>query len=97
MTNIIQAESNSNLASAPLKTIQIQYFALLREVRGSSQETIETAADTPLALYQFLQERYHFPLTPEQLRVAINENFVTWETPLQTHDRVVFIPPVAGG
>lgn len=92
-----QTESSSKLASAPLKIITVQYFALLREARGCSQETIETNADTPLALYQFLQEQHHFLLMPEQLRVAINENFVDWETQLQSHDRVVFIPPVAGG
>jgi len=92
-----QTKSSSDLASDPLKTITVQYFALLREARGCSQETVETTAETPLALYHFLQEKHHFPLTAEQLRVAINENFATWETPLQTHDRVVFIPPVAGG
>jgi molybdopterin converting factor subunit 1 len=93
----LQLNVSENSVSAPLKTIQVQYFALLREARGCSQETIETTANTPLALYQFLQKQHHFPLTAEQLRVAINENFVAWETPLQSHDRVVFIPPVAGG
>ena len=79
------------------KTVKVQYFALLRELRGCTEETVETEASTALALYQFLQNRYDFPLAPEQLRVAINENFATWETPIQPHDTVVFIPPVAGG
>jgi molybdopterin converting factor small subunit len=29
--------------------------------------------------------------------VAVNEEFREWSTPLVANDRVVFIPPVAGG
>jgi len=79
------------------KTIKVQYFALLRELRGCSEEMLETEADNALTLYRFLQQRYDFPLAPEQLRVAVNDNFATWETPIQANDTVVFIPPVAGG
>jgi molybdopterin converting factor small subunit len=31
------------------------------------------------------------------LRVAVNDEFRDWTWPLQANDRVVFIPPVAGG
>jgi molybdopterin converting factor small subunit len=31
------------------------------------------------------------------LRVAVNESFSDWSRPLAEGDRVVFIPPVAGG
>jgi len=31
------------------------------------------------------------------LRVAVNEEFSDWQRPLEDGDRVVFIPPVAGG
>jgi molybdopterin converting factor small subunit len=31
------------------------------------------------------------------LRVAVNEEFVDWSRPLESGDRIVFIPPVAGG
>lgn len=83
--------------SEPMKTITVQYFALLREARGCAQEMIETTAATPLALYQQLQKQHHFHLEPHVLRVAVNETFVDWESPLQDNDLVVFIPPVAGG
>ena len=36
-------------------------------------------------------------LRAEQLRVAINETFGDWSQPLEEGDRVVFLPPVAGG
>jgi molybdopterin converting factor small subunit len=31
------------------------------------------------------------------LRVAVNDEFADWSRPLVAGDRVVFIPPVAGG
>jgi molybdopterin synthase sulfur carrier subunit len=31
------------------------------------------------------------------LKVAVNEEFAAWDQPLAGGDRVVFIPPVAGG
>jgi molybdopterin converting factor subunit 1 len=79
------------------KKISVQYFALLREQRGCSQETLESSAETPLALYRHLQGLHGFRLEPDLLKVAVNDAFVSWETPLKPGDRVVFIPPVAGG
>lgn len=80
-----------------MKDVQVQYYALLREERGLSQETLQTTAETPRALYAELRERHEFTLPPERLSVAINETFTTWDASLATGDTVVFIPPVAGG
>jgi len=80
-----------------MKTINIHYFALLREERGCSEETLETQVATPLALYQLLRERHGFRLEPKHLRVAVNEIFSDWNAELNSGDVVVFIPPVAGG
>lgn len=80
-----------------LKTLKVQYFALFREQAGRSEETIETAADTPAMLYAELKGRHPFRLAPEQLRVAVNTEFSDWQSPLRHGDTVVFIPPVAGG
>ncbi len=79
------------------KTISVQYFAILREQRGLSGETIPTAAATAAALYEELRVRHGFTLPAERVRAAINEEFVAAEAPLREGDRIVFIPPVAGG
>jgi molybdopterin converting factor subunit 1 len=79
------------------RTLRVQYFALLREQAGRSEEQVTTAATTPLELYAELQRRYPFQLTREQLKVAVNAEFRDWATPLADGDSVVFIPPVAGG
>ena len=78
-------------------TVNIQYFAILREQRGLSQETLTTAADTPGALYEELRGRHAFTLSADRLRVAINGEFAAWDTPLSDGAELVFIPPVAGG
>jgi len=80
-----------------MKTLTIQYFAVLREQAGMSEETVQTRAQTAAALYDELRSRHSFHLLPEQLKVAINADFSDWTTPLEDGDTVVFIPPVAGG
>lgn len=79
------------------KHIHVQYFALLREQAGRSDETLITSAGTPRELYGELQARYPFSLGIEMLRVAINSEFGEWSRSLHDGDSVVFIPPVAGG
>ena len=85
---------SSNAAS---KKIRVQYFALLREQAGRSDESLTTTANTPRDLYEELRKRYPFSLAPEMLRVAVNTEFGDWSQPLADGDAVVFIPPVAGG
>ena len=78
-------------------TLSIEYFALLKDQRGCSSETLETNAATPRDLYTQLAEQHAFSLPPESLKVAINEEFADWSHSLSEGDTVVFIPPVAGG
>jgi molybdopterin converting factor subunit 1 len=77
--------------------LRIQYYALMREQAGRSEETVETSAATPADLYRELTSRYPFTLAREQLKVAVNSEFSEWSRPLKPGDAVVFIPPVAGG
>ena len=82
--------------SAPMQ-LKIQYYALMREQAGRSEETLETSAATPADLYTELAARYGFTLSREQLKVAVNSEFSDWSRKLAANDAVVFIPPVAGG
>jgi molybdopterin converting factor subunit 1 len=79
------------------RTIRVQYYALLREQAGRSDETLTTTARDARELYAELSQRYEFTLPAEMLRVAINAEFGEWSQPLEAGDAVVFIPPVAGG
>ncbi len=77
--------------------IKIKYFAAMRESTGKSSEVIETTATSLSAVYDELNDRYHFPLNRDDLKVAVNEKYVDFEEAVSPDDTVVFIPPVAGG
>jgi molybdopterin converting factor subunit 1 len=78
-------------------SLHVQYFAILREQRGVSEEKLATNAGTPRALYDELRRRHNFTLPGERIRAAVNDAFVDANVALHDGDRVVFIPPVAGG
>jgi molybdopterin converting factor small subunit len=77
--------------------LKIQYYAILREQAGRSDEVVETPAVTPAEIYAELQRRHSFTLPKEQLKVAVNGEFADWSSRLNDGDSLVFIPPVAGG
>jgi molybdopterin converting factor subunit 1 len=78
-------------------SVEVQYFAVLRERAGVAREQVETGAATAAELYDELAARHDFGLPRAMLRVAVNDEFAEWSRPLVAGDRVVFIPPVAGG
>jgi molybdopterin-guanine dinucleotide biosynthesis protein A len=84
-------------AGSTLRGIRVQYFAILREQAGRAEESVNTSAATALELYEELRLARSLKLAPEQLRVAINEEFGEWTQPLKSGDTIVFLPPVAGG
>lgn len=80
-----------------MKTITIEYYAILREMTGKSQEQFATEVNTVLELYQEVKLKYEFILEFSELRAAINDAFVAWQANLNNGDIVVFIPPISGG
>ena len=82
--------------TAPMQ-LTIQYYALLREQAGRSQESLRTWAATPSDVLTELTARYGFTLTRDQMKVAVNNEFSDWSRQLEPGDAIVFIPPVAGG
>ncbi|WP_103029223.1 MoaD/ThiS family protein [Salinibacter altiplanensis] len=84
-------------ATERTQSISVQYYAQLREDVGQSEEVVQTGAATVAELYDELDRRYDLSVPADNLRVAVNDDFADWETPLSPEDRVVFIPPVAGG
>lgn len=80
-----------------VRRLHVRYFAMLREQAGRSTEELETQAATPRELYEELRRQRGLTLAPEFLRVAVNDEFGDWRSPLVNGDTVVFLPPVAGG
>lgn len=77
--------------------ITVQYFAILREQRGLSEEAVESTCSTASELYEELAAQYGFTLPTKSLRVAINDEFASMSQMLKEDDAVAFIAPVAGG
>lgn len=80
-----------------MNRLHVRYFAILREQRGREEETCTTSAATVMDLYEELRRQHGFTLPAERVRAAINEEFAPPSAPLKEGDRVVFLPPVAGG
>jgi molybdopterin converting factor small subunit len=80
-----------------MKTIKINYFAHLYEVTKIKNEEICGDFQTARDCYTFLKEKYHFDFEFNQLKVAVNHRFVSWDELLHDQDQIVFVPPVAGG
>jgi molybdopterin converting factor subunit 1 len=80
-----------------MKTIHVQYFAMLREERGCSAETLQTEAGTARDLYEELRKHHGFRLPHEKVKAAVNDTVADWHTVLNHGDVVAFLPPFAGG
>ena len=84
--------------SDPTPKLHIRFFAILREQAGCSALEASSAAADASQLYAELQQRFPGLVFPAHLlRVSINERYAAMETALHAGDRVVFIPPIAGG
>ena len=77
--------------------VTIKYFAAMRECCGKSEEILETQAINPKQLFGQICGLYPITLALDTLKVAVNEVYVDFDTPLSEMDTVVFIPPLAGG
>jgi molybdopterin converting factor subunit 1 len=80
-----------------MTTVNLKYYAQLREQAGGSGEQVVTSATSLRELYDELRHRHGFTLPADALKVAVNEQFSEWSHLLRDGDTVVFIPPVAGG
>jgi len=79
--------------------VKILYFAVLRERRGVSAETLDLpdGADVAMALAMIAKQNPGVaPLLP-RAQVAVNQAIVAATTPLGEGDELALIPPVSGG
>lgn len=77
--------------------IQLQYFAMLADKRGLTEEWLTVESSDLAALYDALARQHGFPPRHGSLRPAVNDAFCAWDHSLREGDRVVFVPPVSGG
>jgi molybdopterin converting factor small subunit len=84
--------------SASAHQFHVRFFAILREQAGCAAVEATSAAADAAQLYAELQQRFPGLVFPAHLlRVSVNERYVAMDADLSAGDRVVFIPPIAGG
>lgn len=80
-----------------MRSIKVQYFAMLREKAGVESEFFSGDFNTHIELYELLDKKYNFDLPFSMVQVAANDEFTSMESLVSDESTVVFIPPVAGG
>ena len=84
-----------------MTTLDVLYFAWLRERIGAPRERIETAAATvgDLAAELAARDDRHAAALSDlrAVRVAVDQQFAAMDTPLAGAREVAFFPPMTGG
>ncbi len=92
---------NVSLEKMPGITVQVRYFASLREALGSGQAVALPAGCTVAGLRSILVERggaHALVLAPGRaVRAAVAQQMAAEDTPLVDGTEVAFFPPVTGG
>ena len=74
-------------------SIQVKFFASLRESLGQSETTVDQAS-TVSAVWDLATQS---ALQPQNLLVAVNLDYANMQSPVKDGDEVAFFPPVTGG
>ncbi len=86
-----------------MASVQVLYFAWLRERAGRSEERVVlpegvATVDTLVGYLATLDEPHRAAFAHAALvRVAVNQEFAAPDTPIADGDEVAFFPPVTGG
>lgn len=82
-------------------TLDVLYFAWLRERIGLPRERVETNAQTVSALIDELrlrEDRYALAFSDlDAVRVAVDQELCDFDTPISGAREVAFFPPMTGG
>lgn len=76
-------------------SINILYFASLREEIGRARDVIDFSESLDIA--QLWKKTTGQDAIPENLLIALNQEYTSPDTMLSDGDEVAFFPPVTGG
>ncbi len=76
-------------------TINILYFASLREKVGRGNDTLDSSK--PLQVAQVWQQATGQNSFPDDVLIAINQEYTDADAIVSDGDEVAFFPPVTGG
>jgi molybdopterin converting factor subunit 1 len=78
--------------------VKVLFFAIYRDLAGADDLELELPEGASVGqLIETVVDRLGADLSPGNLAVAVNQEYVHAGTVLHDGDEVAFIPPVAGG
>lgn len=80
-----------------MKQVKVRFFAAFREAAGVETVNTQSATGTVGELFAELAQTYTGLQHESASLVAVNDQMVSWDSPFEQHDEVLFFPPVAGG
>ncbi len=80
-----------------MKNITILFFGKLKETWKTSELKQTTQAHTIEELYVELLKLCDEEPHKASIKVAINDEFVAWDSAISDHDTIAFLPPASGG
>jgi molybdopterin converting factor subunit 1 len=91
-----------NLAVDPVAQtlrVKVLFFGRLKEIIGHGEESIASVDAATIEELFSLYAARHLELAKYRpsLVASRNQEFVGWDSPLQSGDEVAFLPPVSGG
>ncbi|MYC26182.1 MAG: molybdopterin converting factor subunit 1 [Gammaproteobacteria bacterium] len=87
--------------TASSMTVQVKFFASLRETLGTSQISLTVPFESTVdMLLEKIQETYgrDNPLIDiRNVRVAVNQQIVEFDEAIRQDDEIAIFPPITGG
>lgn len=83
-------------ASIITMKIKIHYFASLREIIGRSEDLIDVSVES-LTVKKAWLKATGLPELPDDLLIAVNQEYSAEDVLLSDGDELAFFPPVTGG
>lgn len=77
--------------------INLKYFGLIAECCAKASETMQVDHHTDVKMLVELLEKRYSTLKGKSYKLAVNQQWVTYDTALKDADEVALLPPFAGG
>lgn len=77
--------------------LEILFFGKLKETWNTKKLTIQTSSNNIEDLYTELLTKASEVPHKASIKVAINDEFVNWDSQFKDNDSIAFLPPASGG
>jgi len=80
-----------------MKKINVLFFGKLKELWNTNKLSLEIQCNDVDSLYSELLKTASEAPHKQSIKVAINDEFVEWDSSINNGDTIAFLPPASGG